>query len=121
MQPTILTGVAPDNPVYDEEIFGPVLTLFRVSDEVEAITLADDSPFGLAASVYSTDIGRAVSVAEQMEAGMVTINRPTIPTPDLPFGGTKRSGYSRELGAAGIKEFVNQKVITGARVAELAA
>lgn len=112
VQPTILTGVAPDNPVYYEEIFGPVLMLFRVSDESEAIRLANDSPFGLGASVYSTDIERAKAVAAQIEAGMVTINRPTFPSPNIPFGGIKRSGFGRELGSSGIKEFVNQKVIT---------
>jgi succinate-semialdehyde dehydrogenase/glutarate-semialdehyde dehydrogenase len=118
VQPTILTGVTPDNPIYSEEIFGPVLTLFRVRDEAEAIRLANDSPFGLAASVYSTNIARAVEVAKQVEAGMVTVNRPTIPPLDVPFGGTKRSGHGRELGEAGIKEFMNQKVINGIGVAQ---
>ena len=120
VQPTILTGLTADNPVYYQEIFGPALSLFRASDDAEAIRLANDSPYGLGGSVYSTDTARAVAVAEQMEAGYVTINRPTIPIPGLPFGGTKLSGYGRELGAAGIKEFMNQKVINGAGVAELA-
>jgi len=120
VQPTILTDLTADNPVYYQEIFGPVLSLFRASDDAEAIRLANDSPYGLGGSVYSTDTARAVAVAEQMEAGYVTINRPTIPIPGLPFGGTKLSGYGRELGAAGIKEFMNQKVINGAGVAELA-
>jgi succinate-semialdehyde dehydrogenase / glutarate-semialdehyde dehydrogenase len=117
VQPTMLTGLTPDNPVYYQEIFGPVVSLFRVSDEAEAIRLANDSPYGLGGSVYGTDVACAVAVAAQVEAGMVTINRPTLPVPGFPFGGTKLSGYGRELGAAGIKEFMNQKVINGAGVA----
>jgi succinate-semialdehyde dehydrogenase/glutarate-semialdehyde dehydrogenase len=70
--------------------------------------------------VYSNNIAHAFAVAERLEAGAVTINQPTMPTPAIPFGGVKRSGYGRELGAAGIKEFVNHKVINGARVAEVA-
>ncbi len=120
VQPTILTGVTPDNPVYHQEIFGPVLMLFRVSDQAEAIRLANDTPFGLGASVYSTDVARAVAVAGQLEAGTVTINQPTMPVASLPFGGVKRSGYGREMGPDGIREFMNHKVISGARVAEAA-
>ena len=121
VQPTILTGVTPENPVYSQEIFGPVLTLFRFTDEAEAIKLANDTQFGLGASVYSSDTAHAFAVAEQLEAGTVTINQPTIPVASLPFGGTKRSGYGREMGVAGIREFVNPKVINGARLAQLAA
>jgi succinate-semialdehyde dehydrogenase/glutarate-semialdehyde dehydrogenase len=120
VQPTILTGVTPNNPVYNQEIFGPVLMLFRASDEAEAIRVANDTPFGLGASVYSTDVAHAVAIAEQLEAGAVTINQPTTASPWLPFGGIKNSGYGRELGAAGIREFTNQKVINGARVAAVA-
>jgi succinate-semialdehyde dehydrogenase/glutarate-semialdehyde dehydrogenase len=120
VQPTILTGVTSDNPVYTQEIFGPVLMLFRVSDDDAAVRLANDTPFGLGASVYSTDVAHAVAVAARLEAGAVTINQPTMPSPAIPFGGIKNSGYGRELGAAGIKEFVNHKVINGARVAEVA-
>jgi succinate-semialdehyde dehydrogenase/glutarate-semialdehyde dehydrogenase len=120
VQPTILTGVTPDNPVYHQEIFGPVLMLFRVSDDAEAIRLANDTPFGLGASVYSTDVAHAFAVAQQLEAGAVTINQPTMPVAALPFGGIKRSGYGREMGPDGIREFVNHKVINGARVAEVA-
>jgi hypothetical protein len=121
VQPTILTGVTADNPVYNQEIFGPVLMLFGFRDEAEAIRLANDTQFGLGASVYSTNIGHAYTVAEQLEAGAVTINQPTLPSPSIPFGGVKNSGYGRELGAAGIREFTNQKVINAARLEELVA
>jgi succinate-semialdehyde dehydrogenase/glutarate-semialdehyde dehydrogenase len=120
VQPTILTGVTEHNPVYTQEIFGPVLMLFRFRDEAEAIRLANNTPFGLGASVYSTNMGHAFAVAEQLEAGAVTINQPTMPVASLPFGGMKRSGYGREMGPDGIREFMNHKVINGARVAELA-
>jgi succinate-semialdehyde dehydrogenase/glutarate-semialdehyde dehydrogenase len=120
VQPTILTGVAPDNPVYNQEIFGPVLTLFPVSDQAEAIKLANDTQFGLGASVYSTDIAHAFAVAKLLDAGAVSINQPTFASPALPFGGIKNSGYGRELGPDGIKDFVNRKVINGTGVAAVA-
>jgi succinate-semialdehyde dehydrogenase/glutarate-semialdehyde dehydrogenase len=120
VQPTLLTGVTEDNPVYTQEIFGPVLMLFRFRDDAEAIRLANNTPFGLGASVYSTNMAHAFAVAEQLEAGAVTINQPTLPSPSIPFGGMKNSGYGRELGADGIREFMNHKVINGARVAEVA-
>jgi len=121
VQPTILTGVTADNPVYNEEIFGPVPMLFRFRDEAKAIRLANDAQFGLGASVYSTNIGHAYAAAEQLEAGTVTINQPTLLSPSIPFGGVKNSGYGRHLGAAGIREFTNQKVLNGARLAGLVA
>ena len=111
MQPTILTNIGPDNPAYHEEFFGPVALFFRVPDEAAAITLANDSPFGLGGSVFSEDIERAKRVASQIETGMVFINRPASSAPDLPFGGIKNSGYGRELSGAGIQEFVNKKLI----------
>ncbi len=117
VQPTILTGLTPDNPIYYQEVFGPVVLLFRAKDEAEAIRLANDSPYGLGASIYSTNIDRAVAVARQIEVGAVTINQPTSPTPATPFGGIKNSGYGRELGPEGIREFTNQKVILGQKVA----
>jgi succinate-semialdehyde dehydrogenase/glutarate-semialdehyde dehydrogenase len=120
VQPTILTGVTPDNPVYNQEIFGPVLMLFRFKDEAEAIALANGTQFGLGASVYSTTIAHAFSVARHLEAGAVTINQPTMPSPAIPFGGMKNSGYGREMGSDGIREFVNRKTIYGARVSEVA-
>ena len=111
MEPTILTGLMPDNPVYYEELFGPVATFFRVPDEAAAIALANDSPFGLGGSVFTQDVARGQRVADQLDTGMVFINHPTWTQADLPFGGTKRSGYGRELAGLGIEEFVNKNLI----------
>lgn len=109
--PGVLTGVARDNAVYFEEIFGPVAVVHRVSDETEAITLANDSPFGLGSYVFTTDPGQAQRIADQLEAGMVFVNGVSVEGPELPFGGIKRSGFGRELGRFGIDEFVNKKLI----------
>ncbi|MBC7513649.1 MAG: NAD-dependent succinate-semialdehyde dehydrogenase [Herminiimonas sp.] len=111
MAPTILTDIDTANPAYKEEFFGPVALFFRVADEDAAIALANDSPFGLGGSVFSTDIDRARRVASRIDTGMVFINRPASSSPDLPFGGIKNSGYGRELSGAGIQEFVNKKLI----------
>jgi succinate-semialdehyde dehydrogenase/glutarate-semialdehyde dehydrogenase len=116
MEPTIITNIKKDNPIYYEELFGPVATFFRVKDEQAAIDLANDSPYGLGGSVFTQDIKRGKRVANQIDAGMVFINHPTWTQADLPFGGTKRSGYGRELSELGIHEFVNKKLI---RVSEL--
>ncbi|MCY7420152.1 MAG: NAD-dependent succinate-semialdehyde dehydrogenase [Chitinophagaceae bacterium] len=116
MEPTIITNMLPDNPVYYEELFGPVATFFRVKDEQAAIDLANDSPYGLGGSVFTQDIERGKRVADQIDTGMVFINHPTWTQADLPFGGTKRSGYGRELSELGIDEFVNKKLI---RISEL--
>ena len=116
MQPTILTNMLPDNPVYYEEFFGPVAVFFSVKDEQAAIDLANDSPFGLGGSVFTQDIERGKRVADQIDTGMVFINHPTWTQADLPFGGTKGSGYGRELSELGMHEFVNKKLI---RVSEL--
>lgn len=110
-EPTILTDIKPGMTAYHEEIFGPVASFYRVKDEKEAIVLANDSTFGLGGSVFSENIERAIEVASQIETGMVFINEHTASRPDLPFGGTKRSGYGRELSALGIEEFVNKKLI----------
>ncbi|MDP0491789.1 MAG: NAD-dependent succinate-semialdehyde dehydrogenase [Verrucomicrobiota bacterium JB023] len=109
--PTILTGVKPGDPTFDQELFGPVATVYRVKDEQEAIELANRSSYGLGGSVYTKDIPRAKRVAEQIDTGMVFINQPTNSQADLPFGGTKNSGYGRELSSLGILEFVNKKLI----------
>jgi succinate-semialdehyde dehydrogenase / glutarate-semialdehyde dehydrogenase len=116
MQPTIITDMLPDNPVYYEEFFGPVAVFFTVKDEQEAIDLANDSPFGLGGSVFTQDIERGKRVADQIDTGMVFINHPTWTQADLPFGGIKGSGYGRELSELGMDEFVNKKLI---RVSEL--
>ena len=116
MEATVITNMLPDNPVYYEEFFGPVAVFFTVKNEQAAIDLANDSPFGLGGSVFTKDIERGKRVADQIETGMVFINHPTWTQADLPFGGTKGSGYGRELSESGIHEFVNKKLI---RVSEL--
>ncbi|QDS93898.1 Succinate semialdehyde dehydrogenase [NAD(P)+] Sad [Roseimaritima multifibrata] len=109
--PTILTDVTPDMPTYDQELFGPVATVYVVKDEEAAIELANDSSYGLGGSVYTTDVERGRRVAERIETGMVFINQPTNSQAELPFGGIKNSGYGRELSHLGILEFVNKKLI----------
>jgi succinate-semialdehyde dehydrogenase / glutarate-semialdehyde dehydrogenase len=116
MEPTILTDLKPGIPAYHEELFGPVASFYRVKDEQAAIDLANDSMYGLGGSVFTQDIERGKRVADQIDTGMVFINHPTWTQADLPFGGTKRSGYGRELSALGIEEFVNKKLI---RISEL--
>jgi succinate-semialdehyde dehydrogenase/glutarate-semialdehyde dehydrogenase len=111
MEPTILTDLNPENPAYHEELFGPVASFYRVKDEAAAIVLANDSDFGLGGSVFTQDIERGKRVADQIDSGMVFINHPTWTQADLPFGGTKKSGYGRELSEIGIHEFVNKKLI----------
>jgi succinate-semialdehyde dehydrogenase / glutarate-semialdehyde dehydrogenase len=110
-QPTILTNVQSHMRAYDEELFGPVATIYPVKDEAAAIAQANDSSYGLGASVYSTDVERARRVAGRIESGMVFINQPTRSQAELPFGGIKNSGYGRELSHLGMLEFVNQKLI----------
>ena len=109
--PTILTDITPDMPSFDQELFGPVATIYVVESEAEAISLANDSSYGLGGSIYTADIDRAQRIAEQIDTGMVFINQPTNSQAELPFGGTKNSGYGRELSEAGIKEFINKKLI----------
>jgi succinate-semialdehyde dehydrogenase/glutarate-semialdehyde dehydrogenase len=111
LEPAILADIDADNPAYKEEFFGPVFLMFRVSNEAEAIRIANDTSFGLGAVVFSENEVRAQAVAAQIEAGMVFINRPVWTAPDLPFGGVKHSGYGRELSDLGIQEFVNKKLI----------
>ena len=111
LEPTILTNVTSDNPAYRQEFFGPVALIFPAMDEEEAIAIANDSPFGLGGSVYTSDIERGKRVASRIETGMVFINYPDVSAPDLPFGGIKRSGYGKELSSLGIEEFVNKKLI----------
>ncbi len=111
MEVTILTDIKPENPIYYEELFGPIASFYRVKDENAAIELANDSPFGLGGSVFTQDIERGKRVANLIDTGMVYINHPTWTQADLPFGGTKGSGYGRELSALGIEEFVNKKLI----------
>jgi succinate-semialdehyde dehydrogenase / glutarate-semialdehyde dehydrogenase len=111
LAPTILTDVTPDNPAFRLEFFAPVAMVFRVKTEDEAVALANDSPFGLGATVIAKDVERGKRVARRIESGMVFINEVTTTAPELPFGGVKNSGYGRELSHLGIGEFVNKKLI----------
>jgi len=111
MQPTILTDVAPGNPAFRDEFFGPVAMFFRVKNEDEAIALANDSDFGLGGSVFTRDVDRGRRVASRVETGMMFINNIDWTDAELPFGGIKDSGYGRELGDMGIQQFVNKKLV----------
>ena len=108
---TVLADVKPGNDAYYEEFFGPVAQVFKVANEDEAVQLANDTPFGLGSYLFTTDSEQAHRVADQIEAGMVYINCVLADSPELPFGGIKRSGSGRELGTLGIDEFVNKKMI----------
>lgn len=116
MQPTILTDIAPDNPAFRDELFGPVALFFRVKDEDAAIALANDSDFGLGASIFTGDEARGRRVADRIDTGMAFVNHPTWTAADLPFGGVKNSGYGRELSSMGIQEFVNKKLVRVAAI-----
>ena len=115
MQTTILTDIAPGNPAFRDEFFGPVVSFFRVKDEAAAIALANDSDFGLGGSVWTKDEARGRRVASQIETGMMFVNNLHWADAELPFGGVKNSGYGRELGNMGIQEFVNKKLVRTGR------
>jgi succinate-semialdehyde dehydrogenase/glutarate-semialdehyde dehydrogenase len=110
-EPTVLTDITPENDVYREELFGPVAQVYRVQSEEEAVTLANDTPFGLGSYLVTDDPEQAERVADQIDAGMVYVNIVGADGAELPFGGTKRSGFGRELGRYGADEFVNKKLI----------
>ena len=111
LEPAVLADIRSGNPAYSEEFFGPVFLMFKVKDEQEAVSLANDSSFGLAAVVFSDDAEKAQRIAKKIETGMVFINHPAWTAPDLPFGGVKRSGFGRELSSLGIQQFINKKLI----------
>jgi succinate-semialdehyde dehydrogenase / glutarate-semialdehyde dehydrogenase len=117
LEPTIVTDIAADNPLYQQEAFGPVLSFYIVNNEEEAIKLANATRYGLGAFVFSADIGHAQHVASLIEAGMVYINSCFVDSPGLPFGGVKNSGFGRELSEHGIGEFLNRKLV---RIADAA-
>ncbi|MGX7055593.1 NAD-dependent succinate-semialdehyde dehydrogenase [Pediococcus acidilactici] len=109
--PLILSGMQPDNPMYDQELFGPVAQVYKVDSDEEAIELANASQHGLGGTVFTGDLDRAEKLASQIETGQVAINQMLTSHASLPFGGVKLSGYGRELSDLGIREFVNAKTI----------
>jgi len=113
-EPTILAGIEPGADASQEEFFGPVAQVYRVASEEEAIELANRTPFGLGSYVMTTDPEQGERVADRIEAGMVYVNLVGADSPELPFGGFKRSGFGRELGRYGADEFVNKKLIRSA-------
>jgi succinate-semialdehyde dehydrogenase/glutarate-semialdehyde dehydrogenase len=110
-QPSVLTGVTPDMTIVHEEIFGPVAALIRFETEEDAVRMANDTPFGLAAYLFSQNIGRAWRVAEQLDAGMVGVNEGIFSNETVPFGGVKESGLGREGAAEGLDEYLEPKFI----------
>jgi succinate-semialdehyde dehydrogenase/glutarate-semialdehyde dehydrogenase len=109
--PTVLTNVKPGMPAYEEELFGPVASIIAARDEDDAVRIANDTVFGLGGAVFTKDLARGERVARRLEAGSTFVNGLVASDPRLPFGGIKESGYGRELGPYGIKEFVNIKTI----------
>jgi len=111
LQPTILTNISPAVPSYHEEIFGPVASIIKVADDEEAVKVANDTRFGLGASIYTADMNRAKKLIPQIESGSVFVNELVKSDPRLPFGGIKKSGVGRELSEEGIKAFTNIKTV----------
>jgi succinate-semialdehyde dehydrogenase/glutarate-semialdehyde dehydrogenase len=110
--PTIVADVRPGNPLFVEETFGPAAALVRATDAQDAVRLANDSEYGLGFAIWTADVDRAVALAATVQSGSVTVNGMTASDPRMPFGGVKRSGYGRELGLFGIREFVNVQGIS---------
>jgi len=110
-EPTVLASVRPGMPAYHEETFGPVAAVIRVKDTEDALRVANDTDFGLGSNIWTSDVERGKRLAERVEAGLVFINGMVASDARLPFGGVKRSGYGRELGDYGIKEFTNIQTV----------
>jgi succinate-semialdehyde dehydrogenase/glutarate-semialdehyde dehydrogenase len=107
----VLTNIPKDSPAYGEEFFGPVASIFRVKDQDEAIRIANDVRFGLGENAWTNDDKECERFINELEAGMVFINKMVASDPRVPFGGVKQSGHGRELGAHGIRELVNAKTV----------
>ena len=116
VEPTIISNIDKNSPAYNEEFFGPVALYFQVKNDEEAIGLANDSPFGLGAAIFTESSDRAKRIANEIESGMVFVNHPVLSSPELPFGGVKNSGFGRELSSLGITEFTNKKLVRLASV-----
>jgi len=110
--PTLLTNVNFNSPLFNEEIFAPMAGIYTFETEQEALAIANNSIYGLGASVWTADFEKGEYVAERLEVGAVAINQLLKSDARLPFGGTKQSGFGRELGEDGIKEFVNIKTVS---------
>ncbi len=111
LEPTVLTGITPEMAAYREELFGPVAVVYQVNSDEEALSLANDTPYGLGGAVFSTDPDRARKIAEALDSGMTNVNAAEAEGAEMPFGGVKRSGYGRELGPLGMDEFVNKRLL----------
>jgi succinate-semialdehyde dehydrogenase/glutarate-semialdehyde dehydrogenase len=109
--PTVLSNVKPGMPAWNEELFGPVAAIIRAENEEDAVRIANDTTFGLGAAVFTQDLDRGERIAGALDAGSTFVNRAVASDPRMPFGGIKESGYGRELGSYGIKEFVNVKTV----------
>ena len=110
-EPTVLTNVPLESPAYCEEVFGPAASIFRVRNLEHAVHIANDTRFGLGASVWTQEANECERFIDELEAGMIFFNQRVSSDPRLPFGGIKQSGYGRELGVHGIREFVNVKSV----------
>ena len=111
MEPTVLEGITSEMAVYSQEVFGPVASLFTAISDLEAVDMANDTPYGLGAAIWTSDEEKALSLAKLLRCGMVSVNREVASYPELPFGGIKMSGYGRELAAEGTRSFCNCKTI----------
>lgn len=110
VSPAVISGIPVGSDIYYEEFFGPIVELFKVSSDEEALDLANNTQYGLGSTVFAVEEGRAEKLAAGMQAGMTGVNQSAPETEGMPFGGVKRSGYGRELGPLGMDEFVNKRL-----------